>query len=175
MHGVMESVSDRPILFPPGGIPIEEMSARLEEEPALYRVILSPRAFRQLIDIEQWIEEEAGVWLLAVILRRGIEVEVAQRGFLLGGRALTLKMYTVPIFHVIRGYRVAKLMRLGGHHGLQTDHLRLYCWFRHSRSGVGGFRICGISGTTNRISAPSVPDHEWLRRCRAAQVRSQDW
>ena len=26
-----------------------------------YRVVLSPRAFRQLGDIEEWIEEEAGV------------------------------------------------------------------------------------------------------------------
>lgn len=26
-----------------------------------YSVVLSPRAFRQLADIEQWIEEEAGV------------------------------------------------------------------------------------------------------------------
>jgi plasmid stabilization system protein ParE len=26
-----------------------------------YRVVLSPRAFRQLGDIEQWIEEQAGV------------------------------------------------------------------------------------------------------------------
>lgn len=26
-----------------------------------YRVVLSPRAFRQLGDIEQWIEQEAGI------------------------------------------------------------------------------------------------------------------